>query len=250
MRLRTKLVLAATCLTFAIVLVLSLLFLGELLRQRIIQTAASNDVLARQLLMMTKQAVEVELSARPPAEDTPKAFEEAVADALQSHQPLFDTMDGFVRYSPSVQDASVTDAHGLVLMSTDPSLRDQRATPRMGFDGLLEAGALEQFRQVFGRPQVLDVSMPLDRNGKPFLLVHIGVRSTFLKNNYLPSLRDGLFLAVLCGVITMFAAGVLASLALRPIEESAAVLNCWPEWKKLKLRRVEPRLRRRMQSCG
>jgi signal transduction histidine kinase len=219
MRLKTKLVLAATCLTFAIVLVLSLLFLGELLRQRIAQTAASNDVLARQLLMMTRQAIEVELSARPPTDDTPEAFESAVADALRSHQPLLDTMDAFVRYSPSVQDTSVTDAHGFVLTSTDPSMWDQQATTRMSFDRLRDAGVIEQFRQLLGRPQVLDVSMPLDRNGKPFLVVHIGVRSTFLKANYLPSLRDGLFLAVLCGVITMFAAGSLASLALRPIED-------------------------------
>ena len=44
MRLKTKLVLSATGLTFAIVLVLSALFVGELLRQRIEQTAAANDV--------------------------------------------------------------------------------------------------------------------------------------------------------------------------------------------------------------
>ncbi len=219
MRLRTKLVLAATCVTFAIVLVLSLLFLGALLRQRISQTAANNDVLARQLLMMTRQAVEVELSAKPPEDNTPQAFEAAVADALRSHQPLLDTMDAFVRYSPSVQDVSVTDARGFVLTSTDPSMWDQQASSRMNFDRLRDAGVIEQFRQVFGRPQVLDVAMPLERNGKPFLTVHIGVRSTFLKANYLPSLRDGLFLAILCGVITMIAAGVLASLALRPIEE-------------------------------
>jgi len=219
MRLRTKLVLAATCVTFAIVLVLSLLFLGELLRQRISQTAQNNDVLVRQLLMMTRQAVEVELSARPPADGTPEAFEAAVADALRSHQPLMDTMNAFVRYSPSVQDVSVTDARGFVLTSTDPSMWNQQASARMNFDRLRDAGVIEQFRQVFGRPQVLDVAMPLDRNGKPFLTVHLGVRSTFLEVNYWPSLRDGLFLAVLCGVITIIAAGVLASLALRPIEE-------------------------------
>ena len=219
MRLRTKLVLAATCVTFAIVLVLSLLFLGALLRQRISQTAANNDVLARQLLMMTRQAVEVELTAKPPADATPEAFEAAVADALRSHQSLLDTMDAFVRYSPSVQDVSVTDARGFVLTSTDPTMWNQQASARMNFDRLRDEGVNEQFRQVFGRPHVLDVSMPLDRNEKPFLIVHIGVRSTFLKANYLPSLRDGLFLAVLCGVITMFAAGVLASLALRPIED-------------------------------
>ena len=219
MRLRTKLVLLATCLTFTIVLVLSLLFLSELLRQRVTQTAANNDILARQLLMMTRQAIEVELMAKPPAEHTDEAFHAAVADALRSHQPLIDTMNAFVRYSPAVQDVSVTDAQGLTLMSTDPTTWDQQAAVRMNFDRLRDAGVLDQVRQVFGRARVLDVPMALDRNGQPFLTVHIGVRSTFLKNNYVPWLEDALVLIVIGGVITMMAAGVLSSLALRPIED-------------------------------
>ena len=66
MRLKTKLVLSVTALTFAIVLLLSSLFVGELLRQRIEQTAATNDVLAHEVLLMTRQAVETGLRANPP----------------------------------------------------------------------------------------------------------------------------------------------------------------------------------------
>ncbi len=219
MRLKTKLVLAATSVTFAIVLVLSLLFLNELLRQRIAQTASSNDILARQLFMMTRQAIEVQLPAKPPAEATEDSFHEAVADALRSHQPLIDTMSSFVKYSPAVQDVSVTDAHGLTLVSTDPLMWDQQATARMSFNRLRDEWVFDQMRELLGKPRVLDVSMPLDRNSKPFLVVHIGVRSSFLKNNYVPWLEDGLLLALFCGVFTMLAAGLLASMALRPIEE-------------------------------
>jgi signal transduction histidine kinase len=220
MRLRTKLVLAASCLTMAIVLVLSVLFLGELLRQRIAQTDASDDVLARLLLRMTRQAIEVELPKRPPKKAASETdWDAAVAEALRSHQPLLDTMDSFVRYSPSVEDASVTDARGMTLVSTELALVNKAAPARVGFDRLRDGGAVEQVLEVFGSARVLDVSMPLDRNGKPFLVVHLGVRSSFLRNNYLPSLRDGLFLVLVCGGIAVLAAGVLASLALRPIEE-------------------------------
>ena len=219
MRLKTKLVLAATSVTFAIVLVLSLLFLSELLRQRIAQTASSNDTLARQLLMMARQAVEVQLPLNPPADPSEEAFHAAVADALRSHQPLIDTMNSFVRYTPSVQDVSVTDAHGLTLVSTDPTMWDQQTAARMSFDRLRDEWVVDQVRELLGKPRVLDVSMPLNRNQQPFLVVHIGVRSTFLRNNYLPPLLDGLLLAVLCGVFTMLAAGLLANMALLPIEE-------------------------------
>jgi signal transduction histidine kinase len=219
MRLKTKLVLAATAVTFAIVVVLSGLFLGELLRQRIAQTAANNELMARQVLQMTRQAVEVGLTANPPTDTSPEALQAAVADALRTHKPLMDTMDSFVRYSPSVQDVSVTDSHGWTLVSTDPQMWNQPTTARVSFDRVRDASVAFQVREVFGQAHVLDVAAPLDRNGAPFLMVHVGLRSTFLKANYVPWLKDGFLLALTCAVITMVASGVLASLALRPIED-------------------------------
>lgn len=219
MRLKSKLVLAATCVTFAIVIVLSMLFMAELLRQRIAQTAASNDVMARQVLMMARQAVEVGLEANPPVDHSEEALHAAVADALRSHKPLRDTMNSLVRYSPAVQDVSVTDAAGWTLMSTDPQMWNQQATTRTSFARVRDAGIAEQIRNVFGKVRVLDVTVPLDRNGMPFLIVHMGVRTTFLKNNYVPWLRGASLLALLCGVISMVASGLMAHVALRPITE-------------------------------
>ena len=86
MRLKTKLVLSITALMFAIVLLLSSLFVGELLRQRVEQTAATNDVLAREILLMTRQAVELGLRAHPPADRSESAFNEAVIVALRSQR--------------------------------------------------------------------------------------------------------------------------------------------------------------------
>ena len=219
MRLKTKLVLAATGVTFAIVIVLSALFLNELLSQRIAQTAASNDVMGRQILMMTRQAVETGLRANPPVDSSPEAFNVAVADALRSHQPLTDTMESFVRYSPAVQDVSVTDAHGMTLVSTDPQMWNQQVATRTSFSRVRNSTVTYRIREVFGKARVLDVSAPLDRNGMPFLVVHIGLRSTFLKNNYLPGIKDALFLVLVIGLITMTASGLLTHVALRPIED-------------------------------
>ncbi len=219
MRLRTKLVVAAAGVTFAIVLVLSALFLGELLRQRVAQTAASDDVMARQVRMMTAQAVQEGLTATPPVDASPAALAEAVRSALKSHQPLADTMEALVRYSPQVEDVSVSDAQGSVLMSTDPALEGAVAPTRESFDRMSGAGVWTAAREVFGKGRVLDVRSPLDRNGKPFLVVRLGIRSTFLRASYVPFLKDALLLAVLGGVITMLAAGLLASVALRPIED-------------------------------
>src|SRR5580698_2659092 len=120
MRLKTKLVVSATGLTFAIVLILSVLFVSELMRQRIEQTAAANDVQSRAVLLMTRLVVEAGLRANPPADTSDAALHAAVVDALRTRPALSAMMNAIVRYAPEVQDVSVTDAQGITLVSTDP----------------------------------------------------------------------------------------------------------------------------------
>ncbi|HTD95699.1 MAG TPA: PAS domain-containing protein, partial [Edaphobacter sp.] len=225
MRLKTKLVVSATGLTFAIVLILSALFVSELMRQRIEQTTAANDILARQVLLMTRQAVEVGLRANPPVDRSDEALHAAVTDALRSYQPLNDVMSSVVRYSPTVQDVSVTDARGMTLVSTDPDAVNQPAVFRFSLESERGGSAAHQIRAVFGKPRVLDTSQSLDRNGAPFLVTHVGVRSTFLKNSYEPWLRDALIVALGASLAVIVAAGLLANLALRPLETISARLE-------------------------
>ncbi len=218
MRLKTKLVVSATGLTFAIVMILSGLFVSELLRQRIEQTAAANDVLAHEVWLMTRHAVETGLRAQPPLDKTDAALQTAVANALRGNQPLIDGMNMVVRYSPTVQDVTVTDAQGLTLVSTDPDALDQQAMSRMSLQSVQAGSIASQMKMVFGQPRVLDIVQVLDRNGKPFLMVHVGVRSTFLRASYEPWLKDALIFALLAAFAAMVAAGLLANVALQPIE--------------------------------
>jgi signal transduction histidine kinase len=212
-------------LTFAIVLILSALFVSELMRQRIEQTVAANDMLVRQVLLMTRQAVEAGLRANPPMDRSDEALHAAVTDALRSHQPLNDVMSSVVRYSPTVQDVSVTDAHGMTLVSTDPDAVNQPAVFRFSLASVQVGSAAHQWKVVFGKPRVLDTSQSLDRNGVPFLVAHVGVRSTFLKNSYEPWLRAALFFACAAALAAMVAAGLLANLALRPLETISTRLD-------------------------
>ena len=223
MRLRTKLVFTATGLTFGIVLVLSVLFLGELLHQRIEQTSAANGVLAREIRLATEQAVKTGLSAHPPPANLPPdqaedALHEAVLDALRSNDDLLSAMDGILRYSPTVEDVSITDPHGFTMLSTDPDALNQRASYRDSFDRLRDGNIFYQMREVFGKPKVLDISVPLDRNGVRFLVVHVGVRSTFLRAAYQPFLHAALQFVLLATLASMAAAAALSAIALRPLQ--------------------------------
>ena len=105
-----------------------------------------------------------------------------MVDALRSAPALQPLMNSIVRYSPTVQDVSVTDAAGMTLVSTDPDAVNQPAPFRFSAGELQNSNVVRQMGVVFGRPRVVDVSQALDRNGAPFLMVHMGVQSTFLKN--------------------------------------------------------------------
>src|ERR1700733_11804116 len=225
MRLKTKPGGAATGLTFAIVVILSLLFVSELMRQRIEQTKTANDVLVHQVYLMMRQAMVEGLKANPPSDRSDEALHMAVVDALRSHQPLTDVMSAIVRYSETVQDVSVTDAHGMTLVSTDPDALNQPATFRFSLASVQSGGVIHQLKVVFGKPRVLDISQALDRTGKPFLVAHIGVRSTFLKNSYEPWLKAALWFALATALAAVLAAGVLANVALRPLEAISARLE-------------------------
>jgi signal transduction histidine kinase len=225
MRLKTKLVLSATGLTFAIVLVLSSVFVGELLQQRLEQTSAANDVLAHEVLLITRQAVESGLRANPPEDRSEEALGKAVTSALRDSQALSDVMNAIIRYSPTVQDVSVTDARGKTLVSTDPDALDQPWAQRQTLEALRSGSPAYQTKLVFGKPQVLDTAQSLERNNQPFLYVHVGARSTFLRNSYEPWLRDALYFALAAAVAAMIAAGLLANVALQPIEEISSKLE-------------------------
>ncbi|HZY61399.1 MAG TPA: ATP-binding protein, partial [Edaphobacter sp.] len=89
---------------------------------------------------------------------------------------------------------------------------------RMSLQSVQIGSVIHQMKVVFGQPRVLDIQQSLDRNGVPFLIVHLGVRSTFLKNSYAPWLWVSLRFALLAGFAAMVAAALLANLALQPIE--------------------------------
>ena len=83
--------------------------------------------------------------------------------ALQTEPALNHVMSTIVRYSPTVQDVSVTDMQGRVLVSTDPDAVGQHGAARMALLGVRDGSVWSQTQQVFGAPKVLDLSEPLLR---------------------------------------------------------------------------------------
>jgi signal transduction histidine kinase len=69
--------------------------------------------------------------------------------------------------------------------------------------------------------------VPLDRNGEPFATVHVGARTTLLREAYSPWLRETLTLTGFALGSALLAALLLSNLALRPMEEISMQLDYW-----------------------
>ncbi len=225
MSLRAKLIAATLLFTFALSVALSLVFLSELLSERIAQTEASNDVLVHEILSSTRSALQNGLRQNPPTEPGQAAFDEAVRNALRNDDSLAETLSGFVRYSPTLQDAFVTDAAGNVLVSTAPSMDGMQQPRRRKFQQANDHSLLNKRKLLFGAPEVLDVSLPLERNGQPFLTAHLGIRSTLLRNTYAPWLRDAVIVCIFALGGSLLVAAAISAAALRPIERISRELD-------------------------
>ena len=225
MRLRTQLIAATLLFTFALTVVLSLVFLSELLRERIAQTASANDVLVHQMLASMGSSLRTGLKDHPPTEPGQAAFDEAVKNTLSNDESLNAMLNGFVSYSPTLQDAYIVDAHGIILTGTDPKSIGQPQPTRRQFSDASGDSLLSKRHLLFGAPEVLDVHLPLDRNGQPFLVAHLGIRSTLLRNAYAPWLRDATLVCIFALGGSLLVAAAISAAALRPIERISRELD-------------------------
>src|ERR1700761_3100346 len=225
MRLKTKLVLAITGLVFLVVCTLSWIYVNELLRQRMSQAYAANEIVAHQVLFATRRALQTNIRGTKVNPGDRKAVRAAVAKALRTDPALSALMDSAIRYSPTVFDVAIADSEGRALLSTDPTSNDALLPHRDEYAELQTGGLLRLLEVVFGPPRVYNVTLPVGLDFEPFATIRVGVRTTFLRFVVEPWLITALTytgVAILCSLA--FAA-FLANLALKPIEQIGARLD-------------------------
>jgi PAS domain S-box-containing protein len=225
MRLKTKLVVAITGLVFLVVGLLSMLYLGQLLRQSISQSYDSNELAAHQILFGTRQALAMGMKNRQVDVNNPDQLRSAVADTLRQDENLQSLMDSVLRYSQTVFDISIADNNGRALISTDPTMLDQVLPSRLDYRSLRSGSLYALLTAVFGPPKVYNVVLPIERNGRPFATVYVGIRSTFLRSTFAPRFLAALTLSGIAMCTSLLVAAFLANLALQPLEVIGARLD-------------------------
>jgi signal transduction histidine kinase len=225
MRLKTKLVLAITGLVFLVVTLLSWLYLEQLLKQRIDQSYAENDMVAHQILYGTRLALHNIPAGRNVKTDDPVALRAAVAASLEHDEALQALLNSAIRYSPTVFDIAIADNSGRALLSTDPTQTGQPLPPRQQYEHLKNGGIATTIHAVFGRPRVYNITLPLELNYHPFLTVRVGIRTTFIRNVFAPWITASFTLTGLAILTSLVVSALLANLALNPLDQISLRLD-------------------------
>lgn len=225
MRIRIKLVLAITGMVSGVVVLLSTLYLAQLLSERIQQTYRHNDIAAHQVLLAVRNAIEHGMAHVKLNPNDPNALNEALIHVLHNDGALQLTLTSFIRYSPTIYDINVANSQGQILLSTDPLFEGKTLPDEPSFTSLQKKTAWRKFRIVFGPPTVYSVEARLDRNRVRFLTVRVGVRTTFLRSELAPWLRAELVIVLMSMLITILLAALLSNMALRPLEQISTRLD-------------------------
>jgi len=227
MRLKTKLVLAIASLVLFISGLLSLVYVTQLLDAAVKQTGQTNQMVANQVRFALQEALETGLRNLTVDPNNPAQLRNLEAQAIHDSAALHAVIESVNRYSLTVYDINIGDSQARTLASSNPDNEDKPLPVRSDYKQLLNADAFQLFREVFGPPKVFDVVVPLERNGQPFLTVHVGARTTLLREAYSPWLREALTLTGFALGTALIAALLLSNLALHPMEQISMQLDYW-----------------------
>lgn len=217
MRLKTKLVLGITLLVVALVSVFCYIYVSELLRQRI--TAAYDTA-----LLQTQELSDQAASAQPDFNDTKidvsdeNAVRDAVEEALEEDAVLNTALQSLVGNSRIIYDASIADINNQAILHTNHELVGKVLPDRPRFTVLKDAPFAEQLKIVYRSPEVYDVRIPLNLDGKPFGTARVGISTVFLKNEIQPQLRHAVIFSGIAIFVSLILAAGLSNIALGPLE--------------------------------
>lgn len=227
MRLKTKLVLAITGLVFLLAGILSLVYVSQLVHAAVQQSYDGNKMVADEVRFAVQDALENGLKGVTVDPDNPGQLHDLEVTAIRNSAALKAVMDSVNRYSLTVYDINIGDAQHHTLVSTNPANEDKPLPVRDDYGQLLNVNPIQLMREVFGPPRVFDISVPLERNGQPFITVHVGARTTLLHVVYAPWMQEAFTLMGFVLIAALVMAFLLSNLALRPLEEISMQLSYW-----------------------
>jgi PAS domain S-box-containing protein len=217
LRLRTKLTLVMTGLVLLVVVVLSGVFVAQLLEQVLQQTDKRAHEIAHQVFDQAHRALtDAANEGLRPISNSPEDIHEYVWQAFKIDEGLHAQLKA-AKDIPSIYEVSITDRDGIVLISTDESLQGQFLPRRMPLSQLTQHGALHQVKALAGLPKIYELDFPFTKSGQPFGEVRVAVSSALLVEEISPSVRKFGTIVLLALVISTGLAAIVSGATLAPL---------------------------------
>src|ERR1700730_14034459 len=217
LRLRTKLTLVMTGLVLLVVVVLSGVFVAQLLEQVLQQTDKRAHEVAHQVFGQAHRALtDAANGGLQPISNSPEDIHEYVWQAFRIDEGLHAQLKA-AKDIPSIYEVSITDRDGLVLISTDESLQGKFLPRRMPLSQLTQHGSLHQVKALAGLPKIYALDFPFTKSGQPFGEVRVAVSSALLLEEISPSVRKFGTIVLLALVISTGLAAIVSGATLAPL---------------------------------
>ncbi|HLV96381.1 MAG TPA: ATP-binding protein [Candidatus Acidoferrales bacterium] len=224
--LKTRFTLATSVLVFAVVAIVSGLYIARLTRQTLTQTSRDADFVAQQILHGCITAVSEANERGEAAPTNPADVRIYLQHAFDNSSTLNTVTESDVGFDPSILDITITDNDGVVISSSLASLRGQKLAPRPSVHSLANAGFFQQLRQLFGPDRTYEDSLPFNLQPNPFVgSVRIGLSLAFMRSEMLPNLISAGYWALGAVLLSTLLAFVVSRSSLAPIERISQQLD-------------------------
>jgi signal transduction histidine kinase/HAMP domain-containing protein len=223
--LKTKSTLYISALVLAVVSGLSGLYIGRLTREtlRIENDRAAFE--AQQIFGFCGPAIS-EASERgdAPASRSAEDRRNYAQRAFQNSSALTTLIDSDLGYSATIYDIFITDHDGIVMVSSDRTLLDQKVPVRPHLDTLVRAGFFQQLRELYGPPTTYEYSYPFTI-GENSYDIRIGLSSVLVRDEMSKDLNKALYWAIGAVLLSTLLALGVSRLAFGPIDRISAQLD-------------------------
>ena len=199
---KAKQIAGVTAIVGLAIVALSAINLTRLARVVLHESHARGQLLANAIFHRAREVVTV----------TPDAY-----SAMRSDRGLRAILESSI-YGESIIDASILDASGIVVASSDPAREGRQLRPRGDLQALLESNAWNQLGVIYSREaQTLEVRQRMMLGDREFGSIRIGVSTPVMRKELTASLAPAVYTAAIALVIAVLVAGVLAQRLLHPI---------------------------------
>jgi PAS domain S-box-containing protein len=224
--LKTKFTLATSLLVLAVVAIVSTLYLARLTRQVLRQADERARFVAQQIFLACQNALADSAErGESPASPSSDDLRRYVMRSFDNSSTLNSLIESAVGYSPTIYEVTISDRNGIVLVSSDASLRGQKVANRPSVSSFVRTGFFEQLRTLYGPPQVYEYSLPFNLGSGPFGDIRIGLSSALIRDEISPSLQSAALYALASVFLSTLLAAVVSRVSLAPIERITQQLD-------------------------